>query len=51
MILKVIFILAVVSFLWALWSFRDFKNSRMIKEAKKELAKGRVIFQDKAKEG
>jgi len=42
-----IFIIAVISIFWAMLSLRDLKNSKIIKDAKKELSRGRVVFRRK----
>jgi hypothetical protein len=39
-----IFLIAVISFLWALISLRKEKNRHEIRSVKEEIAKGRVIF-------
>ncbi|MCL5438743.1 MAG: hypothetical protein M1268_02005 [Patescibacteria group bacterium] len=45
MIVYIIIIIAVVSVLWAVLSLRNaIKNPKTIKEVKKELSKGRVIY-------
>lgn len=45
MFFQIIIILAVVSFLWAVWSLRDIKkDTKAIKGVQKELETGRVVF-------
>lgn len=39
-----IILIAIISIFWAFISFKKEKNKRELNEAKKEMAKGKVIF-------
>ena len=45
MFFQIVILLAVIAFLWALWSLKDVrKDKKVIEGVKKELDSGRVIF-------
>lgn len=41
-----ILVLAVISVVWAIWSYKHMHIVKEVSEVKKELAGGKVIFQD-----
>lgn len=50
MFATVVIILFIISFLWSIWSLRGFnKNQKVTKKIKKELSKGRVVYQNPGK--
>jgi hypothetical protein len=45
-----ILIIALISIVWAIWSYKRMHVVKEVSEAKKELATGKVIFQDSSGE-
>lgn len=49
MFFVILFLLLIISFLWAVWSLRGLqKDKRLLRNVKKDLATGRVIFHQEA---
>lgn len=48
MFIKIVILIAIISVLWAIWSYKKLEKRPQVDEAKQELKKGKVIFQDQS---
>jgi len=48
MLLLTILVIATISVLWAVWSYKNIGKVKEVGEVKKELATGKVIFQEES---
>jgi hypothetical protein len=51
MLILTILSIAVISVLWAWWSYKNIGKVKEVGEVKKELATGKVIFQEESASG
>lgn len=45
MFLQIVVVIAIISFVWALWSLRNLSIRDELRQTKEKLKKGRVVYQ------